>query len=208
MTDIPPITVDDYEEETHYCAVHPDKETELRCNKCGRYMCAQCAVATPIGYRCRQCVRQVEDRFFNVAEYDYPLAFGVAAGLSMIGGAIFSYVQFLLAAIFIGIFAGGAIAQAIMRTVQRRRGRYMAEFATAGVIVGGLLGGAIVAFLRYPDEFRIAREEWAATGRPFPPGFDEIVPSLSSYVFNNTLSLGMIAFIGITAFVIYSRMKS
>ena len=44
-----PITV----EETTYCAVHPDRETSLQCNRCGRYMCVECAVHTPVGYRCR-----------------------------------------------------------------------------------------------------------------------------------------------------------
>src|SRR5688572_1451926 len=39
-----------------FCAIHTSVETTLRCNKCGRYMCVKCAVRTPVGYRCKQCV--------------------------------------------------------------------------------------------------------------------------------------------------------
>ena len=71
-------------EELHYCTVHPDRETSLRCNKCGRYMCVQCAVQTPVGYRCRECVRQQDDKFYNVGDMDYPVIFGICFGLSLI----------------------------------------------------------------------------------------------------------------------------
>ena len=35
-----------------YCANHPTVETTLRCNKCGKPICAKCAIRTPTGYRC------------------------------------------------------------------------------------------------------------------------------------------------------------
>ncbi|HYN88142.1 MAG TPA: tetratricopeptide repeat protein, partial [Ardenticatenaceae bacterium] len=43
-------------EEMLHCSVHPDRETMLRCNRCGRPMCPECAVRTPVGLRCRECV--------------------------------------------------------------------------------------------------------------------------------------------------------
>jgi len=53
------------ESEIHYCAKHPQRDTELRCNRCERYMCIDCAVRTPVGYTCRECVRGHEDKFFE-----------------------------------------------------------------------------------------------------------------------------------------------
>ena len=53
--DEPVVNEPDVTDEVTYCAVHPDRETGLRCNKCGRLMCAECAVPTPVGYRCREC---------------------------------------------------------------------------------------------------------------------------------------------------------
>ena len=31
------------------CVNHPNKETYLRCNKCGQPICTKCAVGTPVG---------------------------------------------------------------------------------------------------------------------------------------------------------------
>ena len=40
------VTVDG---EIHYCAAHPERDTELRCNRCDRYMCVDCAKRTAGG---------------------------------------------------------------------------------------------------------------------------------------------------------------
>jgi len=72
-------------EEITYCEVHPDRETGLRCNKCGRLMCAECAVTTPVGYRCRECVRQHEDKFFTGTTTDYLIVFAVSAIFAALG---------------------------------------------------------------------------------------------------------------------------
>jgi hypothetical protein len=48
---------------THYCYYHPNVETELRCNKCGKYICPKDAVRTPVGYRCKSCVKEQQDIF-------------------------------------------------------------------------------------------------------------------------------------------------
>src|SRR5215475_10289067 len=98
-------------EEITYCAVHPDRETSLRCNKCGRYMCSDCAVLTPVGYRCKQCVRQHEDRFFTASQYDYVIISAVCAGLGAVGGFIASAISVLLILLIVGVPVGGGIAE-------------------------------------------------------------------------------------------------
>ena len=45
------------EDETVYCSYHPNVETGLRCNKCGKPICVKCARRTPVGYRCPDCIR-------------------------------------------------------------------------------------------------------------------------------------------------------
>lgn len=124
-------------DEMTYCAVHPDRETALRCNKCERLMCADCAVQTPVGYRCKQCVRQHEDKFFNATTADYAIVLVTAAviaalgfvGVSMIGG-------FLLFVIILSIPIGGAVGEVALRLTGRRRGRYSGYFAAAGAVIG------------------------------------------------------------------------
>lgn len=126
------------QDEVHYCAVHPERETELQCNRCGRYMCVQCAVRTPVGYRCRECVRGQEDKFFNAAQYDYPLVFVVCAVLNAVAGFIVGQIGFLLFILLLSAPIGGGIAEIALRVTKRRRGRYSAYVATAGAAIGAL----------------------------------------------------------------------
>ena len=126
-------------EQLTYCEVHPDRETGLRCNKCNRLMCAECAVPTPVGYRCRQCVRQHEDKFFAGTNTDYVIVFGVSAVLAVIGLFVVNLIGgFLLFMIILAIPIGGGIGEAALRLTGRRRGRYSGYVAAGGVVAGVL----------------------------------------------------------------------
>jgi hypothetical protein len=207
MTDITP-------DEIHYCAVHTDRETELRCNKCDRYMCAQCAVNTPVGYRCRECVRQVEDKFFSANNNDMLLNFAVSAGISAIGGLIVAFGNVFILSFFLGIIWAGIVSEASLRVTSRRRGRYTGEFCIAGVIIGGFLGGAIQSYFAYNDRFgaiiRMAEEanvniDEMAAELMIPA---ELYMPLGNFILSNTFSLGLLVFVGVTAAAVYARMKS
>src|SRR5512143_3123673 len=109
--------------ETHFCYYHPNTPTELRCNKCGKYICVKDAVRTPVGYRCKSCVREQQDIFFNATPVDYAVAAVVASVLSMIAAFIMPALGFL--AIFGGPIAGTIIAEGVFRATGKRRGRYI-----------------------------------------------------------------------------------
>ncbi len=134
-------TLDD---EIHYCAVHPERDTELRCNRCDRYMCIDCAKRTPVGYTCRECVRGHQDRFYQGTLIDYVIVAAVSAG----GGALTVFATTLLGGfLLLGLIAapaiGGAAAQLALQLTGRRRGR-QSGFVSVGSL---LLGGAAVGFL-------------------------------------------------------------
>lgn len=135
-----------------FCANHPTVETLLRCNKCGKPICLKCAVQTPVGYRCRECVRQQQDVYFNAAEWDNLIALGVGFLVTLVAtplaSAILGRMGFfgIFIGLFIGASAGGLLAQIIRRAVGRRRGRYLPFFALAGILLGVLLG-SFVSFL-------------------------------------------------------------
>jgi hypothetical protein len=93
MTDLPP---------TLYCANHPQTETTLRCNRCEKPICTKCAVLTPTGYRCKECVKSQQKTFDTAQLIDYPLAFIVAGGLAFLG-SLFIPRWFLLA---VGMIVG------------------------------------------------------------------------------------------------------
>ena len=118
------------------CTLHPNREAPLRCNRCGRPMCVDCAVHTPTGYRCRDCIRALERRFETARWYDYPIAAVVAAGLSYLGSLTASVLGFWM--LFLAPLFGGLIAEAVRMAVRRRRGRWLFWLATAAVVLGAL----------------------------------------------------------------------
>ncbi|MBE2271118.1 MAG: B-box zinc finger protein [Anaerolinea sp.] len=128
-------------EGTLYCTVHPDRETELRCNKCGRPMCSQCAVQTPVGYRCRECVRGIQQTYYKATSRDDLITFAVAVvALAVIGYLLTSIRLPILFILILGFPAGGAVAEVIIRLTEKRRSRRMPEIAAAGAVLGGIGG--------------------------------------------------------------------
>ncbi len=125
-------------DEKTYCAVHPTVETSLRCNRCGRYMCVRCAVPTPVGYRCRECVYQQQDAFYKATQRDYLVAAGIAFGLSLPIGFIIPRI-FLLGVLLLSFPAGALIGDVALRAAGKRRGRYLWM-----VVVGSILLGALI----------------------------------------------------------------
>ncbi len=127
--------------EATFCVNHPQTETYLRCNKCGRPVCLKCVERTPVGYRCRECLGVQRQGYYNATPLDYILAIVVGSILSVIGGVVMSFIGgFWLIAIFAGPIGGGIIAEGIRAAVQRHRGRYIWLIACAVIIVGGFIG--------------------------------------------------------------------
>ncbi len=131
------------ESNTLACYVHPNRPTTLRCNRCERPICAQCAVRTPTGYRCKECVKTQQKIFDTAVWYDYIIAFIVAA----IGSAIASVVVLLISSFFFGLIvlaiapgAGVAIGNVVRRFIKNRQSRKLYLTAALGIIVGGLPG--------------------------------------------------------------------
>lgn len=130
---------------TLYCYVHPTRPTTLRCNRCERPICAQCAVRTPTGYRCKECVRSQLKVFDTALWYDYIIAFVVAAVASGIASLLVILVSnffFGLLVLFLAPGAGAVIGNIILRAIRKRRSR--ALFLTCAI---GMVAGSVPALL-------------------------------------------------------------
>lgn len=127
-----------------YCYAHPGRETSLRCKRCDRPMCASCAVRTPTGYLCKDCVRTHQKTFDTAMWYDYLIGFGVTFVLSLIAsgltGLIASFIGFymIFIAAAIGGGAGTFIANIALRAVNKRRSKALYMSCAVGVVVGAL----------------------------------------------------------------------
>lgn len=150
------------EEEALYCEVHPERETMLRCNRCGRLMCTDCAVRHPVGLRCRECVNNTRSPIYQVdgrTTLKTLLATLVVAtpisllvfifGDLVVGFGIFGWI--------IGFMIGGAIGRAmgslVQRLVPRKRGTRIQQAVGVGIVLSSLLAGAglLLIFGRLPN---------------------------------------------------------
>jgi hypothetical protein len=130
-----------------YCANHPTVETSLRCNRCEKPICARCAVRTPTGYRCKECVRSQQKTFVTAEWVDYVVGF-LAGGLLSI---LASLLVVLLSGIA-GIFAWFLIAAAapsagmiISETLRFVTRKHRAKSLYITMIVAVILGALPVA---------------------------------------------------------------
>lgn len=126
------------------CYAHPGRETTLRCKRCERYICTSCAVGTPTGYMCKDCVREHKKVFDTAEWYDYLVGFGVTFVLSLIASILVG-----IASMFIGFYvlfigaavAGGAgvfIANITLRAINKRRSKPLFLVCAAGVVAGAV----------------------------------------------------------------------
>ena len=126
-----------------YCANHPNVETSLRCNKCGKPICARCAVRMPTGYRCKECVRGQLKIFDTALWYDYVLGFLTAGFLGFLASLLASLVSSLS---FIGWIliiigaptAGVVIAEGVRLVIKKHRSRPLFITIAAAVVLGAL----------------------------------------------------------------------
>jgi len=140
-------------EEVLYCANHPHTETLLRCNRCNKPICMKCAKQTAVGYRCEECIRGVQDKYYNAEGKDNVIAlvvgFLVALVATPILGFFLGFFGFFfgsIIALMAGSGAGATLAQIIRRAVGNRRGRRLGLFAVIG-IVAGILIGVLIGFI-------------------------------------------------------------
>ena len=160
------------------CYRHPDRHTSLRCYSCGRPICSRCAVKTPVGYRCPDCIREAEAVFFTARPLDYLLAVLVALPLSVLAGYLVTLFGrgffFIIIIFFVGGAIGGLIAGAASRVAGRRRGRYLPHVVAAAVILGAFLPSL-------PVLLALAFGNLAALGRLLIPGIYAFVAASAAF---------------------------
>ena len=127
-----------------YCYNHPTRETMLRCNRCDRPICTECAVLTPTGYRCKECVRGQQKVFETAQSVDYVIAGTISLILALIGSFLATAVGFLT--IFVAPIIGIIIAEAVRWAVRRRRSKLLFQVALWAAVAGCVPALAIRLF--------------------------------------------------------------
>jgi uncharacterized BrkB/YihY/UPF0761 family membrane protein len=128
---------------TLYCANHPTVETTLRCNRCEKPICPECAVLTPTGYRCKGCVKSQQKIFDTAEPRDYVAGFVVALLLSFLASLVFlaisliGYFGFIIA-MAAAPTAGVIISESVRWATHRHRARLLYITIAVAAILGSL----------------------------------------------------------------------
>ena len=180
-----------------FCTNHPQTETLLRCNKCGRPFCVKCLQRTPVGYRCKECLNIQQAGYYNATPVDYvivavvgTIAAVVAGGIALLLGSFGLFA--ILLSIFYGPAAGGVIAEIIRYAIQRRRAKYIWLVACATVIIGAFLVAGALPLLLLLMSFG-------------SPGFGR---GLGSLGFGGFLNIGLWIYLVLAVSTVYARLRS
>lgn len=116
------------------CYRHPDRETWVRCGRCDQPICPRCAMQGPVGFRCRECGRPATDPLTSMR----PAQLATSLGIALLGGIVIGLFSNRIG--FLGLilawFAGGVIADAVIRFVGFKRGPKMVVALFGGILVG------------------------------------------------------------------------
>jgi hypothetical protein len=125
------------------CAFHPGVETNVRCQTCERPICPKDMVASPVGYKCRECARPLRSEYTIVKPRQLAMAAAVAVGVAVVAGFILMLVlnaagfQFWL----MGLIFGAAIGEAARRGSGGHREPSIAAVAGGAAALGALIAG-------------------------------------------------------------------
>jgi hypothetical protein len=123
-----------------YCYRHPRSETYVRCGRCDQPICPRCAMQGPVGFRCRQCGRPARDPLTSLRPTQLAIGFGISALGGLVIGLVGGRIGFF--GLLLAWFAGGLIADSVIRFVGFKRGPRMMT-----ALFGGILLGTALAFV-------------------------------------------------------------
>jgi len=119
-----------------FCYRHPNRETYLRCNKCNRPICSSCAVLTPTGYRCPECIRDQEKKFDTARLPDYLISCVLSAGIAFLGSYIARYIGFFT--LLVAPVVSTIISEAILKLTRGRNSTLLTHLVLISAILGSL----------------------------------------------------------------------
>ena len=134
------------------CANHPNRETYVRCSDCGKPICPDCMVYSPVGIKCQECARLPRSARLTFG----PDRWARSIAAVVIGGAAVGYLYYFVLSMvgyfYLAFIVGGAIGY-LMGVLVLRSTRYFRGREAAAVAVGG----TIWAFVFPPVFSAIAR---------------------------------------------------
>jgi B-box zinc finger len=131
------------------CANHRDRETRVHCSNCGKPICPDCMVYSPVGIKCQECAKLPRSALVTLKPDRAARAVGAALLIGTAAG--FGYYLLLGFFGFFLFFIAAGIGYVVGEGVIRASGFYRGK-TTALIAVGG----TVWAFAFPPLVFSIA----------------------------------------------------
>ena len=129
------------------CAFHPKRETQLRCNRCDKPICIQCATHTPTGYRCPECIRTQQKVFVTTKWFDQIVAALITGVIALLGSLFGSYLGYFT--IFIAMGAGYLAVLATRKAIKNRRSPLLKYVMSGSAFIAGSLPAITYLYQNY-----------------------------------------------------------
>jgi hypothetical protein len=110
--------------------------TRLRCSRCGKPICPDCMVSTPVGYRCPECAAGPRLGAYRTTNIAFLKAFVVGAVVALAIG--FFWGNFPEWGFFMALLIGFGTVEAMARVSNYKRGGDLMA-AAMGVIAIGII---------------------------------------------------------------------
>jgi putative flippase GtrA len=146
------------------CYRHPNNPTRLRCNRCERPICTQCAIPTSVGLRCPECARGPVPVMYQADTAIVARAivggFGVAIVIGIAWGLLNTLGLGLRPAydwgFWFSLLLGFGVAEAVSFLAKRRRGPTLQAIGIACVLLGFAISRVVIG-VRLLGAFDTAR---------------------------------------------------
>ncbi|MCL5942667.1 MAG: B-box zinc finger protein [Actinobacteria bacterium] len=135
------------------CANHPDRETMVRCSDCGKPICPDCMVYSPVGIKCRACAKLPKSALIGLKREGWVKAAAAALGVGTAVG--FAYYLFLAGmgffffVFFLGAGIGYLVGEAVFRAGGYYHGRETALLAVAGTVWAFVFPPLLASLVRF-----------------------------------------------------------
>ncbi|CAN5582439.1 hypothetical protein BH23CHL5_BH23CHL5_21510 [soil metagenome] len=166
------------------CSYHPKVQTLLRCSRCGKPICPQCAVRSPVGLRCPDCAG-VRGLPTYATETSYLLKASILGmALAVLIGLVWGFLPAW--GFYFSLALGFGVAETMAALVKQKRGR---DLMLVGWVLGGT--GLIVSRVVLAQRLGYSWDDMNALGpiverqmhlQLMPDGLFALLPFLIVYV--------------------------
>ena len=125
------------------CTYHPKTMTGLRCSRCGKPICPQCGVRTPVGLRCPDCAGVRGLPTYQTSPNALLKAGAAGLAVAIVVGVIWGYIPDW--GFYLALALGFGVSEAMARMANYKRGHDLQVVALAMVALGLVISRYVLA---------------------------------------------------------------